>query len=346
MTAWSEAKAQDRRLEEASAWCLRFADGPLPPGEQDAFDLWLDADPENMPAFERSVKVWRRFGEVAAEPEFINVRERALVTFRRNNQTRWRSTTKSWRRYASIAACLMTIIIGGALWVETWPDQYETRVGERRVVQLEDGSSISLDAETRVEARLRKNSRELVLLAGRAKFDVAKDPFRPFSVSAGNKVVVAIGTSFSVELVRKQMRVVLYEGKVSVLDHKIASAKPVPLKLKSVARNADQLLKPGSELVADLAQSTATVKTADISKSLSWEAGHLVFIDEPLLDAVERVNRYSNHKVRLANERVARLRFDGVFNAGDVDAFVIGVKETLPIDSVHDAGVITLKSKD
>ena len=43
------------------------------------------------------------------------------------------------------------------------------------------------------------------LLAGRAKFDVAHDALRPFSVLARNRLTVATGTSFSVELLSRQV---------------------------------------------------------------------------------------------------------------------------------------------
>ena len=41
---------------------------------------------------------------------------------------------------------------------------------------------------------------------------------RPFTVAVGDKLVVAVGTSFSVELINGDVRVILYEGQVEVRD--------------------------------------------------------------------------------------------------------------------------------
>src|SRR3546814_19520630 len=95
---------------------------------------------------------------------------------------------------------------------------YQTEVGERRVALLDDQSRLSLDADSLVEVDMSDRQRELTLVRGRAKFDVAKDPLRPFTVVAGDKMVVATGTSFSVEMVGKVVRVLLYHVRVSVLD--------------------------------------------------------------------------------------------------------------------------------
>src|SRR3546814_13438728 len=92
------------------------------------------------------------------------------------------------------------------------PDAYATHIGERQLAVLDDGSRVSLDAVTKVKVRMKDEARQVELLEGRAKFDVAKDPLRPFTVAAGDKLVVDVGTSFSVELIDGQVRVILHES--------------------------------------------------------------------------------------------------------------------------------------
>lgn len=332
------------RLEEAGAWCLRLSEGALSIDEQGAFDAWIDADPENLDAFERTVRVWQRFGAAAAAPEFIEVRERALATYRKRNQARWSVPSGSRRALWSIAACLVFALVASVLWLQSQPDIYRTAVGERRIVMLADGSRISLDAATRVDVRLEKDRRVLVLRQGRAKFDVARDPFRPFSVAAADKTVVATGTSFSVELLRRQMHVVLYEGQVAVMERAGSGVAAVPVTLKGRGGAADRLLRPGGELVANIAQPVASVAPTDLARSLSWEVGQLTFIDEPLYSAVERVNRYSARKIELKDAPAARLEVNGVFNTGDVEAFIVGVRETLPVRIAEQGETLVIAS--
>jgi transmembrane sensor len=190
---------------------------------------------------------------------------------------------------------------------------------------------------------MQKNRRDLHLMAGRAKFDVAKDPLRPFSVTAGNKMVVAIGTSFSVELVQRQMRVVLYEGQVAVLQRAAATGlKPIELSKSSVAPVE---LTPGRELLASIDRPDASLVAADVSRSLSWESGQLNFVNEPLESAVEQMNRYANEQIVIGDAGTAALHVNGVFNAGDTQAFVEAVSSFSPIEVNTEAGRLVLRLK-
>lgn len=325
------------RLEAAAAWCLELADGPLPDERQRAFDAWLVTSADNLAAFERSSNLWRQFGDAAASPELIDVRERALATFRRRNQWRWARRAMTGRAVAAVAAVLL--IIGGTMWwAQTAPDIYRTGIGERRVVMLDDGSRASLDAATEVDVRMRGDRRELHLVSGRAKFDVAKDPLKPFSVRVGDKLVVATGTSFSVEMVNGKLRVILYEGRVVVLDRPAGGASSAEVR----GTDEEVALIPGRELVVGMSgQSRAHLAKADPVRSLSWEAGQLVFDDEPLNLAVGRINRYSTRRVELKGA-IGRLPVNGVFNTGDVEAFATGIEETLPVRVIRERDVVTI----
>lgn len=328
------------RFEAAGAWCLELADGPLSDERQRAFDAWLDESPDNLAAFERSSSLWRQVGEVAASPELIEVRERALATFRRHNQWRWARRAMTGRALAAAAAVLIAIG-AGAWWWTSVPDIYRTGIGERRVVMLDDGSRASLDAATEVDVRMRGDRRELHLVSGRAKFDVAKDPLKPFSVRAGDKLVVATGTSFSVEMINGKLRVILYEGRVVVLDQP-AGQKPAEILPGAHGGGEEAALTPGRELVVGMAgQSQAQLAKADPVRSLAWEGGQLVFEDEPLSLAAGRINRYSARRVELMGT-AGRLRVNGVFNTGDVEAFATGVEETLPVRVIRDRDTITI----
>ena len=198
-----------------------------------------------------------------------------------------------------------------------------------------------LDSPHEIERALAR----LWLDHGRAKFEVAKDASRPFTVAAADKVVRATGTAFSVELVQGRVVVVLYEGHVAVLNENQAGAsQPVQL-LQSVRTpgsaalttgpgaliEADEVLTPGHELIAPVRAANAQVVVVDPIKTLAWEGGQLVFTQEPLGSAVERVSRYTDQKLSIGDARAAAVRIDGVFTAGDTDAFVEGVTEVFPV---------------
>lgn len=332
--------SQGDRIEQASAWCLRLAKGSLSPDIRAEFDTWLVADPENARAFDDVARTWQSLEQSHLSPELVAMRRSALDTFRRGHAVQWnRETSRRHRVLAAVAAGLAVAAIGMGLWMKLVPRSYETGIGERRVVALADGSRISLDAHSRVDVRYSSQRRELWLRQGRAKFQVARDSLRPFSVRAADKTVVATGTAFSVELLASRVHVILYEGSVDVLAEQDRALQPVRMMQEPSASGKEASgLAPGSELVTGIADAEVRVTTADPVRSLSWEAGQLAFNDEPLSSAVERMNRYVNVPLAIGDPVAGRVRISGVFAAGDTAAFVEGVTGVFPVRVTETGG--------
>ncbi len=337
-------------VDQATAWCLRLAEGRLAPQIQVVFDTWLAADPEHVRAFDDVVRTWQALENTHRSPELIEMRRRALDRFRRGHAQLWR--TQPSRRWVPLAAaaCLVLASLGGWLWSRYVPEMYQTGSGERRVVALEDGSKISLDAQSRVDVRYSSGHRELWLRQGRARFQVAHDSLRPFSVRASDKVVVATGTQFSVELLSSQVHVILYQGSVDVLSPRDGALQPVrwrPEPDMPVGAGERQILPPRRELVLAAAGSaalTASVRPADPVRSLSWESGQLVFNEETLASAVERMNRDVDKPLYLGEGPVGQIRISGTFLAGDMAAFLEGVTGIFPVrvDRNHGREVLVI----
>lgn len=332
------------RDEQAAEWCWRIADGALCEDDQRVFDAWLHADPGNRQAFDEMIAVWQGTDAIAEMPGFLSLRAKALTTM---EQARDEPPSRHWLKWRAglAAAAAMLIMVLGSVWLLTsGPQTYETGIGERRMVRLDDGSRVSLDASSAVTVAYSRDRRALMLERGRAKFDVAKDPLRPFSVTAGEKTIVATGTAFSVELLHNQVRVVLYEGHVEVLAPPAPGKRPAPVRIARSNVAADHVLAPGTELVTKFTSAVAVVAPADVERSLSWEAGRLSFSDEPLSSAVERVNRYSDVPIVIGDAAAGKHLINGVFDAGDTRSFVSGVASLYPIRVRREGGQIVLAS--
>jgi transmembrane sensor len=244
--------------------------------------------------------------------------------------------------FAVIVACG----IGVYMWNAQRGDVYRTAAGERRVVTLADGSKISLDARSEVRVRYGKDARRLELLGGQARFDVAHDSERPFSVRARDQLVIATGTAFNVDMVGSTVLVTLIEGRVEVLENAGTPRAAVPLKTDGIAVDMPQrqVLTAGEQLRA-APDSVPVVTTVDVSRAVAWESGHLVFSDEPLSSVVARINRYAARPVEVDPD-IGKLRISGVFRTGDLDTFVDTVTRYMPIvATVRDDGGITLHRK-
>lgn len=319
------------RMLEAAAWCARLSEGPS--SHDDAALLaWLAAHPENRQSFEALSLTLDDVEHFAGAPEMLKLREAALTEARHtHNPTR----VSRFVRAAAIVLVVMSALVGVFLYLGH-SAAFETRIGERRAFALPDGSALSLDAATQVKFDYSNERRRVILAHGRAKFDVARDPLRPFTVEAGGNVVVATGTSFSVELVEQEVHIILYEGHVEVIP---ASALTTDVHggLRRTAIRSDTSLHPGEELVASSAPAPALVHVAtiDVSRSLSWQGGDLAFKEEPLSIAVARVNRYSPQPLKIGDAQAGEVHISGVFHAGDTLAFIDGVTALFPIRAQH-----------
>jgi len=198
------------------------------------------------------------------------------------------------------------------------PEAFATAVGEHSTIPLQDGSTVVLDTSSKIQLSFTPVERAVRLIRGQALFEVAKNPSRPFVVYAGDRRIVALGTSFDVRLQDASVRVTLVEGRVAV-DRVSAPAFSRPTELT-----------PGQQLIAS-PSSPVEVHHADMASVTSWREGRLMFSDEPLAAAVAEVNRYSRTKIVLADPALASLRISGVFRTGQITGFVAALETRFPL---------------
>jgi transmembrane sensor len=328
---------EERRLAEAAAWRARLAEQKL--DGDPALENWLASDPLNAAAYERAEAIWDEMGELSSTPEFMDLRRGALDVAARQGRRNRGAYRSAW----PIAAALATLAIvgagGAAWWMVSQPQTYETTLGERRVVPLSDGSQVWLDSDSKVAVRYTSDARKLELLRGQARFDVAHNVARPFSVKARDETVVATGTSFNIDLTGSDTLVTLIEGRVAVLGGTGGRSTPAQTRQQaSLARTVE--LVAGQELDV-MAASPPMIKTVDLERATAWEDGRLVFEDEPLGMAALRISRSSARRVSV-DPAVANLRISGVFNAGDVDGFAQTMSIYLPVraEAEADGGLV------
>ena len=345
---------ETRRLVEASAWRVALFEADLEATED--FEAWLASDGRNAAAWRQVSAGWDRFGQEAMEPELIIARRDALERARRHKQRRFAGAEGGrFGGRATIAAAFLAVLVlstlfGFGVWRTSRPDVYQTALGERRSITLADGSHIALDSNSLLKVKLLRKARSLELVRGQAHFEVAHDIARPFTVHAGDKTVVATGTSFNVDLFGPDVIVTLIEGRVSVLQDRAARLPiigPVTAPLV-VAR-----LTPGEQFVSPLpvaegsksAPPPVVFKAVSIDRTTAWETGQLVFENEALSSVAQRVARYTDQPI-VVDHDVATLRLSGVFNAGDLPAFVDAVQRVLPVTAgTEDDGAVHLRRR-
>ena len=121
---------------------------------------------------------------------------------------------------ASTAACalLSVVALGWYLSIAgiAGNGEYRTRIGQQRLLVLEDTSSIQLDTNSQLRIAYSEGRRQIILQQGKAYFDVAKNPDRPFQVYAAGGMVQAVGTAFTVAVDNQDIEVTVDEGRVNL----------------------------------------------------------------------------------------------------------------------------------
>ena len=314
--------------DQAAAWLLRLRDGG-DAGVRAELGDWLAADPAHGPALDAVRATWELFGVQAAAPELLAMRRDALARAHRAGGRRWGGIQIGRRSVAAGLTALVAAPLGAVWWLNarvTPGRAYRTEVGEQRTVTLDDGSRVSLDANTVLKVAYSRDLRLIEFATGRAHFEVAKDAARPLKVRAGAKTITALGTAFTVERQAEHVVVTLVEGRVAVTEDGAAAATE---------------MKPQQQLVLAPGGPAVLHQEVDTDRAMAWREGKLVFDDETLADAAQRLNNYSAVKLVIEGDAVRNLRISGIFKAGDTPAFVEAVKAYFPVDAqASDATVV------
>jgi transmembrane sensor len=294
-------KSRSRLRREASDWVTRLAGQPSDE-DRAAFERWRDADRRHAEAYDRLAAIWNQAARLSPS------RAAAVQTDSFSD----RPGAFRLGLAASLAAAMVvaSAVLIGARWLpSSSPEQttmlFAARVGEIREVSLPDGSRITLDSGSRVEAAFSETERKLTLQDGRARFAV-KHEARPFVVRARTIEVVATGTLFDVSLIGGGTAVVLLEGAVEVRAAEASDRD----------RRARQKLEPGEKLV--LSPSAPPSRQPTAPGDTVWPTRMLEFDNTPLQEAAALANRYSRAQLRLGDARTGQLRVTGAFRAGDV----------------------------
>lgn len=324
-----EGKAPDPQVMiQAERWWARLDAGDCSEAEMAAFERW-HACQEHAAAYVRVTRLWSELGMTAGNADIVRLSEAALADTAPAANRSFRNRLGRW----AAAACLC-ILVASAFYsgMRYLPAQtYATDLGQRSTVRLEDGSVMVMNVGTRIDVKFGKDRREIVLKAGEADFNVAKDPLRPFTVTAGDSEVTAFGTRFQVRHEHERVTVTLIEGRVAVDD-------------KATARRVQ--LTPGEQVRLTEDAGSMQPQSVDVTVVASWTTGRLKFNATPLRSALEEVNRYSNLKIRLQDAELANTPVTGVFDVGDVDSVVSAVETMLAVEAVRlSRDEILLRSK-
>ncbi len=180
------------------------------------------------------------------------------------------------RRIWMAAAAIVLLFSVSFWWVnQSQPVTIESARAEHRTVNLPDGSTVVLNAESRVSFDKNKwDEDRSIHLDGEGFFEVKKGI--PFRVTTAQGTVSVLGTSFNVYVRDEKLEVACFTGEVKVTN----------------SEGLDEHLTPGKALEKE-ASSTENLRLfqVEIQKIGSWKKGKFYFDNEPLIDVIAVLER-------------------------------------------------------
>lgn len=236
------------------------------------------------------------------------------------------------------AVLLVTLLaLGGIFYMNTLSqiDTVATRKGEKRVIHLEDGTEVWLNAASKLTypKSFDEGEARVVELDGEAFFEVAKNPEKPFIVTVAAVQVKVLGTAFNVRSFHSdEVITTLVHGKVQLEGTK-SDREPV-------------ILSPGQQAMYSSRSGHFTVQDVKVEDFAGWKDGRLHF-DNALFAEIEAelerwygieilydesANKSCRFSTTLDNEPIAQLLEMLKASSGieySIDGKTISIKGTL-----------------
>lgn len=355
------ATSQEPRLpevmEQAGDWLLRLREDELSPETVEAWLAWYHGDAEHRRVFHELQGEYERLRavpgtqrrsmarqvlagtEVVARGVDEGAGETAAPVAPRWTTRRWlRSGSRLGPRAGLAVAAVLVLAVSASLFSIVYPPAPETGATVHRteraaheVLNLPDGSVVTLGARSTASYRFTDEIRRVALDAGEAFFEVAKDPARPFLVEVGGMTVRAVGTAFNIRRSSDMVVVSVSEGTVDVergtapnlpaLVLQVLLPEPEPVRLTSGKR----------AVVSAAKRAVVSVKPTNPASVQSWKTGRLEFVDEPLSVVIATVNRYSDRDIVLTDRALGKTTLTGAVMHNHIEEWLLALPDVFPL---------------
>ncbi|PQJ34943.1 hypothetical protein BSZ35_10345 [Salinibacter sp. 10B] len=198
---------------------------------------------------------------------------------------------RRWR-WGSAVAVLLVLAVAGWWWMR--PLSVRTAPGATVTHTLPDGSTVELNADSRLAydrtfstVSLLQSERRLVRLRGEAFFEV-EDGVRPFVVQTPTAQIEVVGTSFSVNSrvdEEEGTLVALAEGQLRVTG-RTANARTTSV-------------QPGQAVTVGRTGPLTAVRDTSIDRVTVWRRGGFAVTGAPLPDLAEALERRFGQTIQL-----------------------------------------------
>ncbi len=282
--------------EQAVHWLIEIQGGTLDHRQQLAMERWLQASEEHRQAWAHIQRINQRLGGVSSPLAHATLQAPASASRRR--------------------ALKMLLILGAGSAVglgmqasDSLPPllaDYRSPLGQRRRLQLDDGSELQLNTASAADVRFDDGQRLVRLLDGEMMLTVAQDR-RPLRVLTRDGLLDLSAGRFNVRRWASHTGVAVFQGRAGL---------------------AGDMLESGHQARFD--EAGWSVRSALDANSGAWVDGMLVAAHMPLAAFLEELGRYRRGQLN-CDPAVAGLLVSGSYPLADSERILDLLEVALPV---------------
>lgn len=311
--------------------------------EQDYWEQWMAEDPAREVMVREAQKLhqalyYDRFETPDIETELSALEETIGQYEAPGKRTKNFGAINNmyWIRVAAIL--LLTIVTGWGIYVvgipKLQPDKEEPKIewmvseteyGEKRALQLSDGSKIILNADSRLRYPRRTAGDDLqVWVEGEAYFDIVRKKGkdrRQFTVHTKDGDVRVLGTKFNVNTRDDQTEIVLEEGQVKIEKSDSSQSSSI-----------SHVMKPGELARFDSDQDQIDVQAINPALHTSWTQDRLVFEGTSLHEIANHIETIYGLDVRITSSELEQMLVSGTVSNDNLPVLLASLSRLLEVD--------------
>lgn len=338
--------------DRARDWFMLCDERALTELEQVEFDEWLAANDAHQKSYDQLQTICDGLAELAAGEEGERLRQDngfgVVSLFTQTGfKNAWSVLTDqihamqvSMPRYGVALAVVLSIGLCFSQFTRQTaqsPVLFKSDIAQIRELILEDGSQVTLGAESLIEVSFDGDRREIILTKGQVFFSVAKDASRPFYVSTPSATIRVVGTRFDVRRDRNDVKISVEEGIVDVV-HGTQLALSVTREGSDTEELSEQVRLVAGQQLRVSTDGASHVENVELDELASWRSGRLVYRNARLSEVVADVNRYRDGSITLGAPHLESLRVTTSFSVDQVDTMISMLEQSLPVKIYREAG--------
>lgn len=313
-------------IEDAAVdWVAKVERG-LTANERAILDQWLEDDTRHLGAFVRAQAAWIHAERAMAlgamsEAETECPPQESIAIEAAKDVGREDTARRVDRRtlLAGGGALAASIVAAGYLTIDR-SLTIESSIGEVRRLTLAEGTTLTLDTDTRIEVARGSDDRKLKIVHGKLFLDIMSGAARPLIVESGGLLMEMTKGAFAVQsLLEGPLITLVADGRLLV-----SQGGGLFRQKRSLVLASDQALTlpEGADLTADRVGPMAREQREQF---LAWRDGMLAFGGEALSSAIRAFDRYGPMRIEISDPDLAAQKITGLFKADDPKGFATAV---------------------